>query len=94
MDLSCSHRHAALVAPALGVFGAQQLVALALILAAAFATPDVIGRPVYGLSTDNFALVFQATYLPVVLRTFVYATVATLVCLAIGYPCAYAIACF
>jgi spermidine/putrescine transport system permease protein len=67
------------------------LIPLALILAAAVATPDMIGRPVYGFSTANFALVFQSTYLPVVARTFAYAVLATAVCLLIGYPCAYAI---
>lgn len=67
------------------------LVPLGLILAAALATPDMIGRPVYGFSLDNFALVFQSTYLPVVARTFGYAVLATVACLLIGYPCAYAI---
>ncbi|AQA01897.1 ABC transporter permease [Mycobacterium sp. MS1601] len=67
------------------------LAPLALIVAASVATPDMIGRPIYGWYTDNFAMVFQPAYLPVVLRTFGYATIATLLCLAIGYPCAYAI---
>jgi len=64
---------------------------LALICAASLATPDIIGRPVYGWYTENFALVFQSTYLPVVLRTFAYAAIATVLSLLVGYPCAYAI---
>ncbi|MGB3485573.1 MAG: ABC transporter permease [Mycobacterium sp.] len=67
------------------------LIPLALIVAASIATPDMIGRPIYGWYTDNFTMVFQSTYLPVVLRTFGYATIATALCLLIGYPCAYAI---
>lgn len=67
------------------------LAPLVLIVAASVAMPDMIGRPIYGWYTDNFAMVFQSVYLPVVLRTFGYAAIATVVCLAIGYPCAYAI---
>lgn len=62
-----------------------------LIAAASLATPDIIGRPIYGWNLDNFALVLQPTYLPVVGRTFLYAFVATALCLLLGYPCAYAI---
>lgn len=67
------------------------VVPLGLIVAASVAVPDMIGRPIYGWSTSNFVLVFQSTYLPVVLRTFGYAAIATVVCLLIGYPTAYAI---
>ncbi|MBJ7464699.1 MAG: ABC transporter permease [Mycolicibacterium sp.] len=64
---------------------------LALIVAASVATPDIIGRPIYGFDLANFAMVFQPTYLPVLTRTFVYAAIATVLCLILGYPCAYAI---
>ncbi|MGU3655101.1 ABC transporter permease [Mycolicibacterium sp. A43C] len=67
------------------------LVPLALIVAASVATPDVIGRPIFGFDLTNFGLVFQPTYLPVVLRTFAFATIATVLCILLGYPCAYAI---
>lgn len=67
------------------------LVPLGVIAAASVATPDVIGRPIYGWYTDSFGMVFQPDYLPIVLRTFGYATIATVLCLLIGYPCAYAI---
>ena len=67
------------------------LVPLGLIVAASVATPDFIGRPIYGWYTESFGLVFQPDYLPIVVRTFAYATIATLLCLLIGYPCAYAI---
>lgn len=67
------------------------LVPLGLIVAASVATPDAIGRPVYGWYTESFGMVFQPDYLPIVLRTFGYATIATVLCLLIGYPCAYAI---
>lgn len=67
------------------------LAPLTLIVAASVAMPDMIGRPIYGWYTDNFALVFQSAYLPVVLRTFGYAAIATALCLLIGYPCAYAV---
>ncbi len=67
------------------------LVPLALIIAASVATPDMIGRPIFGFDLTNFSLVFQPTYLPVVLRTFAFATIATVLCILLGYPCAYAI---
>lgn len=70
------------------------LVALGFILAASLATPDVVGRPIYGWNLDNFDRVFDPLFLPIVLRTFLYATIATILCIAIGYPTAYTIARF
>ena len=67
------------------------LTPLALIAAASVATPDIIGRPVYGWYTESFGMVLQPAYLPVVGRTFLYALIATVLCLLIGYPCAYAL---
>ena len=73
---------------------ALYLVPLGLVAAASVATPDVIGRPVYGWNLENFDQVFQPMFLPIVLKTFAFAAGATVLCLLIGYPTAYTIARF
>jgi spermidine/putrescine transport system permease protein len=65
------------------------LVPLAMLVAFAFGTTDVIGRPQLGFSTQNFALVFQSYNLDVLVRTVGYAAVATAACLVVGYAVAY-----
>jgi spermidine/putrescine transport system permease protein len=67
---------------------------LGFIAAASFATPDVVGRPIYGWNLSNFDRVFDPLFLPIVVRTFLYAIAATLMCLIVGYPTAYTIARF
>ncbi|MDI6023186.1 ABC transporter permease [Leucobacter sp. UT-8R-CII-1-4] len=67
------------------------LLPLLVIATSSFATPDVIGRPTYGWTLNNYQLVFQDAYLPVIFRTFGYALAATFFALLIAYPTAYAI---
>ena len=65
---------------------------LFLVLALSFGHVDDFGRGVYGFSLDNYKDVFDATYVPVLLRSVGYALATVVLCLLIGYPVAYFIA--
>ena len=65
---------------------------LFLVLALSFGHVDDLGRGVYGFTLDNYRDVFDATYVPVLLRSVGYALVTVILCLLIGYPVAYFIA--
>jgi spermidine/putrescine transport system permease protein len=62
------------------------------VLALSFGYVDDLGRAVYAFELDNYADAFDATYLPVLWRSVLYAFATTVLCLAIGYPVAYYIA--
>jgi spermidine/putrescine transport system permease protein len=65
---------------------------LGFVLALSFGYVDDLGRAVYDTRTDNYADAFDSTYLPVLLRSVLYAFATTALCLLIGYPVAYYIA--
>ncbi|MGH2986617.1 MAG: ABC transporter permease [Solirubrobacterales bacterium] len=65
---------------------------LVFVLALSFGYVDDLGRAVYAVELDNYAAAFDATYLPVLLRSVLYALATTALCLLIGYPVAYYIA--
>ncbi len=67
-------------------------VPLTLVLALSFGYVDDLGRAVYAFDLDNYADAFNPTYVPVLLRSVLYALATALLCLAIGYPVAYYIA--
>ncbi len=69
-------------------------VPLVFVLALSFGYVDDLGRAVYGTAFDNYADAFNPTYLPIVLRSVLYAFATTVLCLLIGYPVAYYIARF
>jgi spermidine/putrescine transport system permease protein len=64
----------------------------ALVLALSFGYVDDLGRAVYAFELDNYADAFDPTYVPVLLRSVLYAFATTALCLGIGYPVAYYIA--
>jgi len=68
------------------------LVPLVFVLALSFGYVDDLGRAVYSTGLDNYADAFNPTYLPIVLRSVLYAFATTVLCLLIGYPVAYYIA--
>ena len=68
------------------------LIPLVLVLALSFGYVDDLGRAVYSFELDNYADAFDPTYLPVLLRSVLYAFATTALCLVIGYPVAYYIA--
>jgi spermidine/putrescine transport system permease protein len=69
-------------------------VPLVFVLALSFGYVDDLGRAVYSTELGNYADAFNPTYLPIVLRSVLYAFATTALCLLIGYPVAYYIARF
>jgi spermidine/putrescine transport system permease protein len=69
-------------------------VPLVLVLALSFGYVDELGRAVYAFDFANYADAFEPTYVPVLLRSVLFALGTTALCLAIGYPVAYYIARF
>ena len=67
---------------------------ICLVLALSFGYVDDLGRAVYASELDNYKDAFNPTYLPVLLRSVLYAVATAALCLAIGYPIAYYIARF
>lgn len=80
--------------PGLITLAALFLVPLGLLMVFSMGTTDVVGRPQLGFSWENFALVFQSYNAAIVIRTVLYALLATVVCLVIGYAVAYTAARF
>ena len=70
------------------------LVPLVFVLALSFGYVDDLGRAVYASDLENYADAFNPTYLPILLRSVLYAFATTVLCLLIGYPVAYYIARF
>ncbi|MCX5609939.1 MULTISPECIES: ABC transporter permease [unclassified Streptomyces] len=68
------------------------LASLLLVATLAFGTTDPLGNPRFGLNTDNFAALADPAYRTVLLRSLGYALITCLICLAVAYPVAYAIA--
>jgi spermidine/putrescine transport system permease protein len=63
-----------------------------LVLALSFGYVDDLGRAVYSTKLENYSDAFDPIYVPVLLRSVLYAGVTTVLCFAIGYPVAYYIA--
>jgi len=62
------------------------------VVAMSFGTTDIIGRPIFGWHPENYALVVDPSYVPVLVRSAIFAVTTTVLCLLIGYPVAYMIA--
>jgi spermidine/putrescine transport system permease protein len=67
---------------------------ICLVLAMTFGYVDDLGRAVYAFEWDNYADAFNPTYLPVLVRSVLFAFATAVLCVAIGYPIAYYIARF
>jgi len=70
------------------------VVPLGLVVAVSLARTNIVGLPEYGFNLANFRQVFQSYYIPVIIRTVLYAVSATLAILLLAYPTAYTIARF
>jgi spermidine/putrescine transport system permease protein len=70
------------------------VVPLVFVLALSFGYVDDLGRAVYATELSNYADAFDPTYLPVLIRSVLYAFATAALCLLIGYPVAYYIARF
>jgi spermidine/putrescine transport system permease protein len=78
-----------LVAP-LFIWVAAFVVAPTLImLVYSFCKRGTLGGVVYELTLENYAAVFDPTYLQIVIRSIVYSGLTTVICLLMGYPVAY-----
>ena len=62
-----------------------------IMLVYSFARRGALGGVILAFTFDNYAAVADPVYLRIVLRSIVYATITTLLCLASGYPVAYLI---
>jgi spermidine/putrescine transport system permease protein len=63
----------------------------AIMLVYSFLRRGTLGGVVWTFTLDNYLAVADPTYLIIVVRSMVFATVTTLLCLAAGYPVAYLI---
>ncbi|MCZ7662677.1 MAG: ABC transporter permease [Thermoleophilia bacterium] len=65
---------------------------LLVILVYSFGSRGTYGDVVLGFSFANYVKAFSPLWLPTILRSFGFAALATILCLAMGYPLAYFIA--
>lgn len=65
-----------------------------IVIAVSLGSTDFLGRPVFGWNPDNYLQVFDPIFIPVFVRSAIFAVSTTLLCLVIGYPVAYTIARF
>ncbi len=63
-----------------------------IVIAVSLGTTDILGRPIYGFYIDNYQQVLDPLFIPVIVRSIVFALTTTVLCLVIGYPVAYMIA--
>ena len=83
-------RAATLVLPGIGWLLLFFVLPLALIFVVSLGSRDPLGRiSLDALSLDNYAKAFDPVFLPTFLNSLKYATVTTILSLAIGYPIAY-----
>ena len=68
------------------------VVPFGVVIAMSLGTIDALGRPIFGWNPDNYAQVLDPLYVPVLVRSAVFAVSTTLLCLLIGYPVAYMVA--
>ncbi|MBI3548114.1 MAG: ABC transporter permease [Elusimicrobia bacterium] len=83
-----------LLAPSSLVLGLFLILPVVLILAISFTKRGPYGSLVWSFTTSNYLQALRPAYFPVLARSFLFAGVTTLLCLAIAYPLAYALSFF
>lgn len=78
-----------LLAPLLVWLFAFVVAPTAIMLVYSFCQRDELGQVVFDFSLSNYARVFDATYLKILLSSVKYAAITTAICLVAGYPVAY-----
>lgn len=68
------------------------IASLLLLLALSFGTSDLLGNPHFGTSLANIKALGDPAFLKVAARSLEYSVITAVLCLALGYPVAYAIA--
>ncbi len=81
-----------LLAPAALWLSVFLILPVAFLLAMSVAQRGPYGTVVWHLTTANFARALQPRFLPIILRTVIYATATTTLCLVFGFPVAYYLA--
>src|SRR5882724_3490172 len=64
----------------------------AIMLVYSFGRRGTLGGVVLGFTLENYAAVFDPTYLRILVRSVAFSALTTAICLAAGYPVAYSIA--
>jgi len=62
------------------------------VIAVSLGTTDILGKPVFGWYPENYQQVFDPLFVPVFVRSALFAVATTVLCLLVGYPVAYTIA--
>jgi spermidine/putrescine transport system permease protein len=78
-----------LIAPLLLWVAAFVIAPTLIMLVYSFAKRGTLGGVVYEFTLENYAAVFDRTYLQIVVRSLVYSGLTTAICLLMGYPVAY-----
>jgi len=65
------------------------LVPIGAVVLFSFGTTNIVGLPKIGFTWANYSEALQSFYIPVLLRTALFAAVATVICILLGYPLAY-----
>jgi spermidine/putrescine transport system permease protein len=79
----------ALMAPLFAWVLAFVVAPTVIMLVYSFTERGTLGGVVYKFTLENYAAVFDATYLRILIRSVVFAATTTALCLLIGYPVAY-----
>ena len=80
-----------LLAPLIAWVVAFVVAPAVIMLVYSFANRGTLGGVVLGFTLENYAGVLDPVYMQIVIRSIVYATITTVLCLAMGYPVAYLI---
>ena len=68
------------------------VVPLGVLILVSFASTNILGLPVYGFYPGNYSEVFQGAVWVILARSLIYAALATIVSVSVGYSTAYNIA--
>src|SRR5512147_3325781 len=80
-----------LLAPLVAWVVAFVIAPAVIMLVYSFAHRGTLGGVILGFTLENYAGVLDPVYMRIVIRSIVYATITTVLCLAMGYPVAYLI---
>ena len=62
-----------------------------LLILTSFSQRDFLGRVVYDFTFENYIRCFDTTWLTIFGNSILYAFLATVICVVVGYPAAYTI---
>ena len=80
-----------LLAPLLVWLGVFVALPTGLLILTSFSKRDYLGRVVYDFTLENYLNCFDSTWLIIFGNSILYAFLATVICVVVGYPAAYTI---